>query len=111
MYFLDINIYVSVHRQINLIFGQRRNGVFFFYVSLSTYEQSLSLVHLVNDRSSGVCLVFSLHSMRHKKGHISISTLASIHCYRKSSFPKINLMMTFDGIEWKRENIFVVLYE
>lgn len=80
------------------------------------------LGYLVDDRSLGdVCLVFSLHSMRHEKGHISISTFASIHCSKEEeeerggggktpsalslSLAQINLMMTFDRMEWKQKKM------
>lgn len=66
----------------DLIFGQQKKKKWEESVSLKKSKHLLNNKHCLQcilsmGRSSDVCLLFSLDSMRHKQEHISISMLAS----------------------------------
>lgn len=61
------------------------------------------LVIIVLKRSSDVSIVFSLQSMKHKKGHTSRQIHAVTLITTEAVFLgcKINFMMTIDEMEWR----------
>ena len=111
---------VSVHRQIlnswSYFWIEEKIVIFPFVVSvlmsLNTYEQPLSLViivvtlvvDLVNDETTE-CLFYDVSSFNEarERKHFHIDVRQLTMSKKETLFTKINLMMTFDGMEWRRE--------